>query len=210
MTSKIDLEGAHWPDSMAHTDINSKTSSADVSTGLLWQYRSKTHFSFNLGSALYHLNKPNTSFSDSNVVRLNHRINLHGQVEIPIGQKFSVVPSFLFGSQGPSEQLLFGFNNRWYPTSNNPNFVQLGFFAKTTKNYNGSDVSIYVVSAAVEINSFLVGFSFDRFQEIESNAYEFSVGYTFNAHGSKGTASNKAHSSAAIPPAGSPDIKGVF
>ena len=81
-------------------------------------------------------------------------------------------------------------HNRWYPKSLNPNFVQLGFFAKSTNNYNGSDITIYVVSATVELNSFLAGFSFDRFQEIESNAYEFSVGYRFRVHDSKGTAGN--------------------
>jgi len=190
-TRKIDFENAQWPGGgPPPTDLNDKTSYPDVSAGLLWQYRSNTHFSFNLGSALHHLNSPNISFSDSSVEKLYHRFNLHGYVEIPLVQKFSIVPSFLYSSQGPAEQLLFGFNNRWYTTSHNPNFVQLGFFAKTAKNYNGTDINIYVLSATAEINSFLFGFSFDRFEEIESNAYEFSVGYTFGVHGSKGTAIN--------------------
>jgi hypothetical protein len=60
--------------------------------------------------------------------------------------------------------------------------VQLGIFAKSTKNYNGNEINTYVLSATVEINSFLLGFSFDRFEEIESNAYEFSVGYVFGMH----------------------------
>jgi len=185
---------------MSHTDINDKTNFADVAAGLLWQYRSKTHFSFNLGSALHHLNRPNTSFSDSNVVNLNHRFNLHGNIEIPLVRSFSMVPSFLFSSQGPSEQLAFGFNNRWYPKALSPNFVQVGIFAKSTKNYSGNEINAYVLSVAVEINSFLLGFSFDRFEEIESNAYEFSIGYTFRGHASKGTASNIGYSPPGIMP----------
>lgn len=179
---KIDLDNAQWPGGMTPTDINEKTNFADVSAGLLWQYRSNTHFSFQLGSALHHLNKPNVSFYKNSVVKLYHRFNLHGNVEIPLIQKFSMVPSFLFSSQGPSEQLLFGFNSKLYLKSLNSNFVQLGIFAKSTNNFNGRAINIYVFSATVEINSFLFGFSFDRFQAIESNAYEFSIGYTFGMH----------------------------
>ena len=118
------------------------------------------------------------------MAKLDHRFNLHGHVEIPLVKTLSIVPSFLFSGQGPSEQLLFGLHNRWYPKSLHPDFVQLGLFAKTSKNYNGRDVTIYVVSATVEIKSFLAGFSFERFQAVMSNAYEFSVGYTFSVRGS--------------------------
>jgi type IX secretion system PorP/SprF family membrane protein len=195
---KLDYENAQWP-GPPPTDINDKTSYPDVAAGLLWQYKSKAHFSFQLGSALHHFNSPNVSLSDSSVSKLNHRLNLHGNVEIPLFRSFSMVPSFLFSSQGPSEQLTFGFNNRWYPKSSSQNFVQLGIFAKTTKNYSGTtDVNIYVLSATVEINSFLVGFSFDRFQNVESNAYEFSIGYTFGKHDSKGKAGNIGYSQAGI------------
>jgi type IX secretion system PorP/SprF family membrane protein len=186
ITSKIDFENAQWPGGVPPMDFNEKTSFADVSAGLLWQYRSNTHFSFHLGSALHHLNRPNISFFDSSSERLYHRFNLHGQVEVPLVRRFSIIPSFLFSSQGPAEQLQFGFHNRWYLTSLNSNYVQLGFFAKTSKNYNGTDINTYVLFAAAEINSILFGFSFDRFEEIESNAFEFSVGYTFRTHGSKG------------------------
>lgn len=179
---KIDLDNLQWPGGMTPTDINEKTNFTDVSAGLLWQYRSNTHFSFQLGSALHHLNKPNVSFYKNSVVKLYHRFNLHGNVEIPLTQKFSMVPSFLFSSQGPAEQLLFGFNSKWYLKSLSKNFVQLGVFGKSTNNYYGRAINIYVLSTTVEIKSILFGFSFDRFQELKSNAYEFSVGYTFGMH----------------------------
>lgn len=199
ITNKIDYTNAHWPGGIPPSDINDKTEFADASAGLLWQYESKTHFSFQLGSALHHLNRPNVSFSDTSISRLYHRLILHGHVEIPLVHTFSIVPSFLFSAQGPSEQLLFGFNNRWYPKSQYANYVQLGIFAKTTKNYSGTTaINIYVLSASVEINSFLVGFSFDRFQNVDSNAYEFSAGYTFGKHDSKGKAGNMGYKQAGI------------
>jgi type IX secretion system PorP/SprF family membrane protein len=200
ITRKIDFENAQWPGGMPDTGLNEKTNFADVSAGLLWQYSSSTHFTYNLGGAIHHLNRPNVSFSDTSVSSLNHRFNLHGHVEIPLFQTFSIIPSFLFTSQGYSEQLLFGLNNRWYPTAHNPNFVQIGFFAKTAKNYNGSEINTYVISATVEINSFMAGFSFDRFLEVESNAYEFSIGYTFRGNDSNGTTGNIGHSLPSIMP----------
>jgi type IX secretion system PorP/SprF family membrane protein len=180
---KID-GNAQWPGwpPPPPTDINEKTSYPDVSAGLLWNYESNTHFSFQLGSALHHINQPNVSLLDNGDANLKYRLNLHGKIEIPVVHSFSIVPSILFSSQEPSEQLTFGFNNRWYPQSSSPNFVQLGIFAKSTKSYNGTNINVYVLSGTVEINSFLLGFSFDRFDELESNAYEFSVGYTFGMH----------------------------
>ena len=196
---KIDYDNAQWPGGPPPTDLNEETNFADVSAGLLWDYRTITHFSFQLGSAWLHMNKPNIAFSDTIVEKLYQRFNLHGNVEIPLMHTFSIVPSFLYWSQGPTDQLLFGFNNRWYPKSSSPNFVQLGIFTKATKNYSGTtDVNVYVLSATVEINPFLVGFSFDRFQNVESNAYEFSVGYTFGKHDSKGKAGNIGYSQAGI------------
>ncbi|HLP92480.1 MAG TPA: PorP/SprF family type IX secretion system membrane protein [Saprospiraceae bacterium] len=182
---KIDLDNLQWPGgpgSMPTTDMNEKVNFADISAGLLWQYKSNTHFSFQLGSALLHVNRPNVSFFKNGVSKLYHRLNLHGNVEVPLTHKFSVVPSFLFWNQGPSDQLLFGFNNKWYFKSLHPNFAQLGFFAKTTDNYNGRAINVYVLSATVQLRSFLLGFSVDRFQAIESNAYELSVGYTFGMY----------------------------
>lgn len=174
---KIDLANLQWPGGMTPTDLKEKTNFTDVSVGLLWKYRSNTHFSSQLGSALQHLNQPDVSFYNNSVSRLYYRFNLHGIVELPLAPKFSMVPSFLFSSQGPSEQLLFGFNSKYYLKSLNPNFVQLGLFAKASNNYNGRAINVYVLSAAVELNSFLFGFAVDHFQELESNAYEFSLGY---------------------------------
>ena len=136
---------------MPPTDLNDKTNFADISGGLLWQYKSNTHFSFTLGSALHHLNEPNVSFYDSSFVSLNYRFNLHGTIEIPLVQKLSIIPSFLFSSQGPSEQLLYGLNSRWYLNAQDQNYVQLGFFAKSTNNYYGRAIPVYVLSATVEI-----------------------------------------------------------
>lgn len=179
-TRKIDWTKAQWPGGgPAPTDLDDNTSYPDIAAGILWHYQSNTHFSYQLGSALHHINKPNISFDKTDDSHLNQLFNVHGEVEIPVFRNFSMIPSFLYSSQEPSEQLLFGFNNRWYPSLLNSNFVQLGFFAKTTKNYDATDIGVYVLSIKAEINSFLFGFSYDRFEKIESNAYEFSMGYTF-------------------------------
>jgi type IX secretion system PorP/SprF family membrane protein len=188
---KIDFVNAQWP-GPTPTDLNEKTSYPDVSAGLLWQYTTNTHFAFQLGSALLHLNSPNISFSDTSVSKLNQRFNLHGNIEIPLVRSVSMVPSFLFSSQGPAdhEQFSFGLNTRWYPKASSPNFVQLGFFARTNTTYTGNEINTYMLTATVDIHSILLGFSYDRFEDIESSAYEISVGYTFSTHGSRSTPGN--------------------
>lgn len=158
--------------------LNSKVDYGDVSVGLSWQYVRDTHFSFQLGAAFSHVNKPNVSLRQNGDSRLESRFNLHGNIEIPLTEKVSLIPSFLFSKQDFYEQLLFGFSGKWYLKSADTNFVQVGLFAKTATNFNGVDVNVYVLSASVEIKSILLGFSFDRFSRIGSNAYEFSAGYT--------------------------------
>jgi len=188
VAQKVDVTQLGFgPDGMLFEDnFEPKKKYPDLSIGLLWNYHSKTHFSSQFGAALNHINRPNTSFSGNSVSRLSARFNLHGHIEIPVANQISMVPSFLFLRQGPSEQLLFGLSNKWYLNQTNGNFVQFGFFGKLTKNFNGRSINAYAGSAIIEINSILVGFSYDRFPNVltGSSAYEFSLGYTIGRNNS--------------------------
>ncbi len=184
---KIDTDNFRWgsdnPFQMGPPapveELNSKVSFTDFSAGLVWNYVTTTRFSFQLGAAMHHINQPNLSFSQNDQDKLRHRYNLHGQVEIPVSKKLSAVPSFLFASQSSIEQLLFGLSGKYYFKSANANFLQLGLLGKTTDNFFGTRLNIFVLSATVEINSILIGFSYDHFDAVlNSKAYEFSVGYT--------------------------------
>lgn len=156
-----------------------KTEYFDLSAGLNWKYHTKTHFTAEIGTALNHVNRPDDSFSGNSNQRLPMRFSFHGNIELPLAKKISALPSFLYLKQGPAEQLLFGLSGKFYFKEDFHNFLQFGFFAKTTKNFNGTNIGVYVGSATIEINSILIGFSFDRFTNLplDGNAYEFSLGY---------------------------------
>jgi len=178
----IEIEPLRFPnqgtvDSLQTVDpINTKNSKANISVGLNWKYISDSKFSFHLGSAIHHINRPNLTLIENGNAKLDMRFNLHGGMELPILNKASLVPSFLFYKQGFSNQLLFGINSKWYLKSDNSNNIQLGLFAKTTNGIEGNTVNVIVLSTNIEINSFLIGFAIDRFRTIPSNSYEFTLG----------------------------------
>ncbi len=189
-TRKIDADNLRWPTNTPFgllfppEDINSKVTFTDFSVGLFWNYITTTHFSFQLGSALHHVNRPDLSFSQTDLYELPLRFNLHGNVEIPICQQLSIVPSFLYTAQSPGDQILFGLSGKYYLQSSNANFLQLGLLGIATVNFDGTLSNVYVLSATVEVKNILLGFSYDRYEAPRningdrSNAYEFSVGYT--------------------------------
>lgn len=177
--NKLDLDNVSWGGGPPIIEIfNSNIKFADISAGLTWQYLTKSHFSFQFGSAIHHLNRPNVSFSKENETKLSLLLNLHGNVEIPLSNRVSLVPSFLFSNFDTDEQFLVGVSNKWYFKSTDANFVQVGLFTKSTLNFDARAFNVYVISASIEVDSILLGFSFDHFQGINSNAYELSVGYT--------------------------------
>ncbi len=176
-TNKLDLDKIIWPPGVDPEGLKSKNSYPDFSTGFNWQYISDNHFQIQLGSGIAHLNRPNISFSETGIDRLYIRYSIHGNAEIPLMSKASLSPSFLYLKQGIIDQLLFGLAGKIYFISNDNDFFQIGLYAKTTQNYYGTDLNIFVLSTMMEFNSILFGFSVDHFQSIKSNAYEFSIGY---------------------------------
>jgi len=183
--SSIDLDNLSWgngdPVEPEDFNFNSELNFLDISAGLNWQYTTKNHLSFQLGSALHHVNRPNVSLIQNSDNRLPFRFNLHGNVEIPLANKFSLVPSFLFVKRGIESQELLGLSNKWYFKSTDNNFVQVGLFVRSANHFDGTAFDIYVFSVSLEADGILYGFSFDRFQRIGRNAFEFSAGYTLNS-----------------------------
>jgi type IX secretion system PorP/SprF family membrane protein len=158
--------------------LNSSVNYALISTGVNWKYVSDSHFGFHLGSALLNVNKPNISFSGNESSRLSPRFNLHGNIELPLAERFSFVPSALYSKQNSANQLLFGLYNKFYLDANYAHSFQLGAFAKTANYLSESAVNVYVLSATLEFKRALFAFSFERFTLLQSNTFEFSAGYT--------------------------------
>lgn len=177
--NSINVDSLRWgspgPDPVASSP---SVNYADVSVGLNWKYVTDSHFGFHLGAGFLHVNKPDVSFSQNGNSRLSPRLNLHGNIEIPLANRFSLVPSFLYSNQEIEDQLLFGLYSKLYLDPTYAHSFQFGAFAKTTSNFFGRALNIYVLSVSLELKKMLFGFSFERFTGLQRNTFEFSAGYT--------------------------------
>lgn len=98
--------------------LGEKMNYFDMNVGLLW--RSKINRLFPVaGISVHHINRPVESFYDSNdSTRLPMKFSVHGSMKIPIGEKFGLLPLFLYSSTTGSSEFLGGLIASYYP--NNP------------------------------------------------------------------------------------------
>lgn len=80
----------------------------DVATGLTWYYAPAEQTSIYAGGAISHLTSPDQSYLDENVINLHRKYSAFAGGQVPLNNRFSLLPSALFLSQGPHSQLFFG------------------------------------------------------------------------------------------------------
>ena len=83
----------------------------DVSTGMLWSYCPSKNFRMNSGVSLYHINRPELSFTGQKDAQ-SMRITYHGSAQI-ISNNRSIIPSVLYMQQGPQRLLNAGIGMRY-------------------------------------------------------------------------------------------------
>jgi type IX secretion system PorP/SprF family membrane protein len=176
----INLKDAEWG-GPPPTDLeNYRNHFFDFSTGLLWRYRSLSHFTFQLGGSMHHIHQPNVSITRNGEEPLRIRYTLHSQAEVPLLNSLSLVPSFLLESQGPHLHSIIGVAGKLYFNPTSTNFIQLGARMLPVKNFD-REISLHtwVLTATLELQSISVGFAWDRNNLFGRpiHGYEFSVGY---------------------------------
>jgi type IX secretion system PorP/SprF family membrane protein len=140
----------------------------DVGLGMVYRYRSSESYmtrndskQFTAGFAVYHLNKPNYSFINTNDDKLYMRFSLFANAIVGFNNSnFSLMPGFYFQKQGPSNEILFGTYGRYMFKKlssitgfNKGSYLSLGLF------YRALDAM--VVKAMVEYEDFSLGISYD-------------------------------------------------
>lgn len=168
----------------------------DVSAGLLWFTTWKEGQSIYLGAAASHLNRPNQSFFNDNLVELYTRYTIHGGGEVPIGRSASLVPNIVAMFQGPSFQLNGGLSTRFQIGSRRDNqSFQIGAWVRMVNHFNfdaeadppteevklGADAVI--LTTRFDFEQFGIGFSYDiNVSDLQAatngnGAFEFSLIY---------------------------------
>lgn len=141
----------------------------DYAVGLHYTYAPENKIGVFVGAALHHILEPNISFygrepieENRNESTLYQKYTAHLGLQIPIAEGLQLIPRALAYVQGPHQALNAGSNLRIVVDPFNNTAVQVGGWVRITNN----DVDQYSNDAIVglvglEINKFLLGFSYD-------------------------------------------------
>ncbi|MBN8702027.1 MAG: PorP/SprF family type IX secretion system membrane protein [Bacteroidetes bacterium] len=140
----------------------------DFGAGVVWNYgtsqrtiSSNDGIKASIGASIYHVNKPRTSFYSAANDKLYQRITVHGMSEIGIkNTNVSLIPSFLYNRQGPSQEIIPGCAARYMlkEDSKYTGFVK-GAAVSLGGFYRFKDA--FVVTSMLEIANYAFGISYD-------------------------------------------------
>ncbi len=132
----------------------------------------------NIGIALTHLNKPQQSFYNNEVVELNRKFNIHANSLLPLNDEFYIIPSIAYFRQGRFQELNIG-----------------GLFQKPLKDYNFRNIyfggwvrakDAGILKLGLDYQNVNIGISYDiNFSKLRAasngkGGVELSVIYIFN------------------------------
>lgn len=163
----------------------------DYSVGLNYSYAPVRKVAFFAGAAMHHIMEPSVSFfydgEDPEKVddnRLFRKYTAHMSIVVPIGQSLQFSPRALFYSQGPHAALNAGANFRFLINSSNGTALHLGSWVRGSQDENSKPImDATVLMLGMEINNFLVGFSYDANLKAlntggrNQNSFELSIAY---------------------------------
>jgi type IX secretion system PorP/SprF family membrane protein len=163
----------------------------DLNTGLNYSYAPKNSFSFNLGIGLHHFLKPNYSFYSNDPTKKNTeskllypKLTTYFNANFIVGRQFSLLPRAVFMKQNEHYELTAGNIFKFQFSKESGNSLHVGAWARGVTNINKQfDLDAIVFLTGFELNSVLLGFSYDlslsglKYYKNPTNAFEFSIIY---------------------------------
>ena len=184
-------------------DKYAEFSYTDIASGIQWDYsKAEQYFSannnlnFNLGFAMFHLNRPHTNFSVSKQ-RVKPAFQIHSMAYIGIlATSISVIPAFSYFNNGYYSELMIGTNVKYYLSGQSQyagNLKNKVFLIGGLFKYNSVLNDYFVTTIYFELGEVGLGISYD-YNLLETNkiadnynALEVSVifihhkGYSYNS-----------------------------
>ncbi len=157
----------------------------DLSTGLNYAF-TRGKFGLYLGGAIHHILQPNVSFYEDPDLpknKLYRKYSTQFGLQIPVTDRFMILPRVLYARQGPHAEANAGTNFRMVVNRAGDIALQLGSWVRPVQYEDNSlQLDALVLLAGFEYNGLLIGFSYDaNLQDIAAtrsrNAYEFSIIY---------------------------------
>lgn len=122
-------------------NLNDMVQFLDVAAGATYQYNFKRYTNVRLGYALHHFNRPDISkYEDAN---LPFRHTAHINANLPIGQKFWLMPDAQFSSTTETENLLFGTRMMVKQAGSFYNALYFGAFYRSNLDYEDAIVPVF-------------------------------------------------------------------
>lgn len=116
MTFSSQFDGVYYDPSLANGESIAFDSRGflDLSAGIMWYLVPREdRFSMYMGASIYHLNEPDQSIGAIDD-QLYMRYSAHIGAQIPVGKMTSLVPAFMYLSQGPYTEYFGGTNLKFY------------------------------------------------------------------------------------------------
>lgn len=128
---------------------------ADASIGISWFYSPHERANAYAGAGLYHFNNPNQSFLN-NVFPLRRRYTVFGGGKLPVGERLTIHPNFIFHKQGALNELVVG--SYWRIGLNHVvNKRQTGIALGAASRLGDA----IIFTSMLEYDAFNIGFSYD-------------------------------------------------
>ena len=136
----------------------------DISAGLLWFMKMKQGDYYFLGASALHVNNPVVSFfNQEEPETLYRRFVFHGGANFNLNKQYTLIPNFIFMSQGPHRELTLGSFFRY----NNPNrkkgeaTVMLGAWLRGNSFTGDVKADAVIAALRLDYNNLTLSFSYD-------------------------------------------------
>jgi type IX secretion system PorP/SprF family membrane protein len=165
--------------------LEDKMNYFDMNIGLLW--RSKINRLLpGAGISVHHINRPVESFYNRNdSSKLPAKVTVHGSMSIPIGEKYRLIPLFLYCSTSGSVEFLGGLVASYHP--NIPNLAVNKLFGMAEFRMDPfQTVDALIIGVGMGYSAFDLCISYDFTTSSLSKAsglqraFEISLVYNFN------------------------------
>jgi type IX secretion system PorP/SprF family membrane protein len=169
----------------------------DYQLGLNYAYAPKNKAAVFIGGAIHHFNQPEQSFyaeitrgEDIEVTQtLYRRYSGYLNLRLPVARGVDLSPRVYAFSQGPHLLTNAGANLRFLMNDSNGAALHLGAYVRGVGNESGYGVDSAVGMFGVELNSFLIGMSYDaglnglQTSRRHQGAFEINLAYLGKSNG---------------------------
>ncbi len=127
----------------------------DLSAGIEYNRLIDKSNNFTSGVAVYHLFKPNQTFNNDPSSRVFRKLIFNAGANLGMGNKFTAYPKIMFEKQGPYQEIVVGYLQRY---SLNYNYLNdYGIYLGAMMRWN--DAFIFITK--LDLNKFSMGISYD-------------------------------------------------